>query len=295
VTFKESTDAGDNTISYAYQYGGSAWIDVPDIHTFGTSASHTFPVPGLNYGTLYTFHLKAKNDSYESPESPTVTTTVQGGGASAIYGGFGPPSVSCAGAGRDVNCSWTTGTLRGNVVTLHLSGSPISGDRSGNGNQTVTVGFGQSGTESISASDNHGRSVGGNSSSWQSAPSPSVSIGLGAPTTQGTCSAGDGMVHDNLGCYWLQISMSNFPAGNHHVRCYETMSNNNPAVYYELDHSGNGTFQDCSFSSAGRWVMVMVDGVIYGGNSSPDQCGFAQNNHSPDGYFSGCTPQWPTT
>jgi hypothetical protein len=104
---------------------------------------------------------------------------------------------------------------------------------------------------------------------------------------------GDAMATGFLqGCYFVRISLSNFGPGNHTVRCYMTMSNNNPAVYQTVTRSGDGTFQDCSFSSAGRWVMVVVNGVIQGGNSSPDQYGWAVNNHT--GVLSNLSEQWPT-
>ncbi len=85
--------------------------------------------------------------------------------------------------------------------------------------------------------------------------------------------------------------MRDFSPGAHTVRCYMTMNNNQPAVYKTIS-LGNGDFQDCSFSSAGRWVWVVVDGTVQGGNVSANQYGWAVDHHS--GVISNVSPQWPT-
>jgi hypothetical protein len=289
VTFKESTDAGDDKISYFYQRDSAAWTEVPgNIHTFGPSATqHSFVVGGLTYGTSYTFRFEARNDSYESDVDVVPPT-------GALYGMFDAPSVKCGGSGQDVTCSWNAGTARGNNVTLQLRGSPLSQDRTTSGSQTVTVGFDRSGTQQITAVDQHSRSKAGAGSNWQTAPSPSVSIGIGDRSADPNgCVYGDAMATgDTQGCYNVVISMNNFSSGNHVVRCYETRNAGTPGLYKTINHAGGGTFQDCSFSSAGRWVMVVVDGSIGGFAPTLDQCGAAAANH--DGYFSGCTAQWPT-
>ena len=84
--------------------------------------------------------------------------------------------------------------------------------------------------------------------------------------------------------------MTDFSPGNHTVNCYMTMNSGNPDVYASFT-AGNGTHNQCSFSSAGRWVWVIVDGVITSHCACANQAANAQNNHS--GTMSNISEQWP--
>lgn len=297
VTYRESTDAGDDKISYLYRVNGGAWTEVPDnVHTFGGTQPHRFTLTGLLYGTKYTYELKAKNDSYETAApASAASTSLKGGGASKVYGMFGAPSISgCSTANLTVTCNWSAGAARGNTVTLQLRGDPFNYDTTTSTGDSRNYPNGGSGTQSISAVDSTGRSLAGNSVPWN-IPAPQVTMVRGPRAPDGSeCIYGDAQRSGDTrpNCYYLTISLSNFPAGGHTVRCYMTMNSGTPAVYKTIS-MGNGTVNDCSFSSGGRWVWVVVDGEVYGGYVGLAQYEWARQNHS--GYISdqSDTPGWP--
>jgi hypothetical protein len=92
-------------------------------------------------------------------------------------------------------------------------------------------------------------------------PVGTVSIGLGTRST-GACRYGNGGWNDPTGCYHIQINMSGWP-GSHTVRCWASWSNST-WWNFETFTAGNGTHQACSYSSAGRGVVVSVDTVVGG-------------------------------
>lgn len=299
VSYKESTDAGDDKITYLYRVNGGAWIEVPDnVHTFGSAAAaHSFTLAGLQYNQQYTYELKARNDTYETAAAGSASSTsTKGGGASRVYGMFGAPNISgCPVSNLTVTCNWSAGSSRGNTVTLRLRGDPFSYDTTSSTGDSRTYPNGGSGTQSISAVDSRGRSVDGNSVGWN-IPKPEVTITAPAgPAAASTgCNHGDSGTGDAQGCYYVTISLRNFGSGDHVVRCYMSMNSGDAKAYKTITVSGNPTFNDCSFSSAGRWVWVVVDGVLTGGNQ-PDQYGWAVNHHT--GYISNVSNNgfgWPT-
>ena len=124
-------------------------------------------------------------------------------------------------------------------------------------------------------------------------PNPQVSIGVGSATTSGACAAGDGMAYDPTGCYFVSVNMVDFSAGSHAVRCYMTTNANHWQEFASYS-AGNGVSQACSFSSAGRWVAVIVDGTLSTAYAGADQCGFLRNESNHTGTRSDRSQQWPT-
>lgn len=241
-------------------------------------------VDGLINGVGHRFTIKACNAAYCSESSgPSPVGTP--------YGPVGQPSTSVVSiSNTEVIFSVAPPAPNGrNIDRIEVAGAESIGD----GQYRAVGGCAQTLSISAVAFDVVGQRSVAATPSASTSPCPSVAISLGDRTTQGGCVQGDAMATGfTQGCYFVRISMSNFGPGNHTVRCYMTMSTLNPAVYQTVTRSGNGTFQDCSFSSAGRWVMVVVDGVIQGGNSSLDQYGWAVNHHT--GYISNLSQQWPT-
>lgn len=114
----------------------------------------------------------------------------------------------------------------------------------------------------------------------------SVSIGVGGATTAGGCVAGDGKAYDSTGCYFVAINLSGWSPGQHTVRCYMSM-NSGSWSQYDSFTTDNGSHGGCSFSSAGRAVIVAVDTTIAGPNGGP-------YNSGGTGAISNVQGAWPT-
>ena len=282
LTFNGSADAGDDRFSYQYRQGAGAWTNVPDDKQGLGTAQRSFVIAGVDYGDFPTFQVRTVNDSFNT-ESATKQTSVPGGNPSAIYGAFDAPTIGCSDNVQVVTCNWSGASTRGNSVSLILSGSPFSGPATGS-NRSATVGYSQSGIQQLTAQDTHGRSKSATEARWSTQPKPpDPTVSISAPSSPATeaagCNHGDFGVGDTKGCFYLSITMNNFDSGSHVIRCYMSMNAGDAKVYKTITRSGNGTFQDCSFSSAGRWVWVVVDGTVGAGNM-PNQYQWAVDHHT---------------
>lgn len=118
------------------------------------------------------------------------------------------------------------------------------------------------------------------------APVGTVSIGLGT-SSSGSCRHGNGGWYDYPGCYNIQINMSGWP-GTHTVRCWASWSDST-WWNFETFTAGNGSHQACSYSAAGRGVVVSVDtvvgGVAWSNVSNAGSGGAVSNIYAP----------WPTS
>lgn len=255
VTYRESTDAGDDRITYLYRYGGIGWTEVPDnVHGF-TGAQHSFTVGGLGYGQSYTFQLKARNDSYESPEDTPVGTSVSGGGASSIYGMFDAPSLSCSSPVDTVTCNYSANNRRGNDITLVLSGSPLNFSTGSDGSRSQTVGFSQSGTQNIRSQDSHGRSKDA-SASWGTPP----------PPRRVELYWKDGAGDRCQGCVWVGVRIYNFAPGTYYVNVRNSSGDWSAQVDRDC---GTGGGYCRRLTSDGTNGQLVGDHVIYYGSSDP--------------------------
>jgi len=82
------------------------------------------------------------------------------------------------------------------------------------------------------------------------------------------------------GCYFVRVTLAGW-SGTHTVRCFSTM---NEGFYQEYASftAGNGTHNACSYSAAGRHVIVVVDGSLQGapnGHLTVDPPAAASNLH----------------
>jgi hypothetical protein len=148
-------------------------------------------VAGLANGQTYGFAIEACNTYCSAPSN--VATAVPDA----------PPTVPTPGistSGNTVNFSWSAPQSNGCPIQLASfsvtngsSGSALasgSGSFTGNPGTTYTI--------SVTATDTCGLSAGPSQASAQT-PSPTVSIGRGAPSA--ACS----------GCFWVNVNGSNFP------------------------------------------------------------------------------------
>lgn len=282
LAFTRPVDGGADIDKYQVSTNGGAFVDVSPSNTVNQQSA-ALTVKGLAKGSTFNFAVKACNSkgcgnpstasnqvtAYETLQQPTVTV-VEVAQDHVTFQIGAPPS----------NGLGITLTVDG---VARSSGEMIRKNDSCDRAQSLTV----------VATDEAGQSSSSSRSS-STGPCPTVSISIGDRVAEaGGCVYGDGMATgDSQGCYRLRISLRNFSPGAHTVRCYMTMNNPPQPAVYKTISVGNGDYQDCSFSSAGRWVMVVVDGTIAGGNTSPDQYGWAVGHHS--GYLSNVSPQWPT-
>ncbi len=214
----------------------------------------------------------------QNPESVTIegwATTVEGGVGDratwtiALSGCPSQPNIGLEDLedGGQYRVTWTRPA--GSTIWVERNGnigSAVSGTSatySGTVNNPVSV--------RIWACNQFGCSSSSTQTVTPTAGVGTVSIGIGNPDPGGECwsaasiSAAGG--DPNQGCYVLNIRLEGW-SGNQTVRCFSSM---NSEIWNQFDSftAGNGVYQDCSYSQAGRWIHVVVGGGTIQGQTSP--------------------------
>ncbi len=271
VTWAAPNANGSPITNYEMSINGGPYVS---LGTTATSVTRTEPTNGATYS----YRVRAVNAAGPS-------TQVGAQGTVTTWNVPGTPSVSASNpADRQIRGTWNNPANGGTGFTAQetqlTTGACTGGGGVGVGTTSQTWG-------SLAYSTNYAVCVRyANAVGWgpwgsatartNSPPVPVVSIGLGGPTTGGSCS-------DNQGCYWLNISMSNFPSGSS-VRCYGRI----PGGWTEYGSftAGNGSHTACAYSYAGRAVVVAVNGTISGSDCCPSVSG--------GGTMSNIYVPWPT-
>ncbi|MGK2955012.1 MAG: Ig-like domain-containing protein, partial [Solirubrobacterales bacterium] len=244
--------AGGTISGYQVSTNGGPWNNV------GNTTNTTFS-SGLTLGTSYTFRVRALNDNRAGTPGDASASS----NAASPYTPPAQPAVTCGAAGTVINCTWAARALNGPTPqTVTVSGSTSSSAASGTWS-SGDIGFSQ--TRSITVrvcnAGTAGNNCSQNTASATTPPPPSVSISIGAKTTTAACPGGP-----LEGCYYLNISVSN-AIGSVPVRCYGRVAGG--WSLYESFTAGNGTHTACSYSYAGRAVVVAVNGTISGSDCCP--------------------------
>ena len=269
-------NSGCSTVNLEYSLnGGGAW-----------QSGATFS--GLTNGTSYTVVARAVLPASCGTAGITYASAVSAGVAGIPYGPMVQPTMNSSISGTTITWSWATN--RGDDGrpgwNASLSGSCASAGV-GAGTYAQDFGWGPAGyTCSITVSAPGQSSL--TASSGQTTPAQpigSVSITVGSSSTS-PCYFGDGATGNLQGCYNIQISMSGW-TGTHTVRCYASWSNGT-WVNFASFTAGNGTHNQCSYSSAGRGVVVAVDTTVGGAAYG------TATNTGGGGALSGIYAPWPT-
>lgn len=202
-----------------------------------------------------------------------------------IQAGIG---IGAAPSGTTITWSWSTaGAYNGSPLTVSVTGAGVNSAAASSPGANVNYGvYNSLQTLTVRVCDAVGRCAQVSVTS-QTQPPPTVSIGLGSASSA-PCYFGDGSTGNLQGCYNISISMSGWP-GQHTVRCYSRWASTTAWVEFASFVAGNGTHNQCSYSSAGRVVLVSVDAVP-GGNAQLSQAFVA----SGSGTISNIYGPWPT-
>jgi hypothetical protein len=254
LTWGAAGAAGGTISGYQVSTNGGPWTNV------GSVTSTTFS-SGLNLGVPYTFRVRALNDNRAGTPGDASAPS----NSASPYTPPAQPLVACSSAGTVIDCSWAAQALNGPAPqTVTVSGSTSSTAASGSWS-SGNIGYSQ--PRSITVLVCNGGTAGNNciqntaSATTPPPPLPNVSISIGAKTTTATCPGGP-----LQGCYYVNISISN-AIGSVPVRCYGRVVGG--WSLYESFTAGDGSHVACSYSYAGRAVVVAVDGTISGSDCCP--------------------------
>ncbi|HRE00831.1 MAG TPA: fibronectin type III domain-containing protein, partial [Ilumatobacteraceae bacterium] len=301
-----SVTSGNGTLTVSAtpgSNGGCSTTYIQYIRTGTSTWQESNVFTGLANGTEYTITARMSlPSSCQTPSGVARSSDSSNAVAQTPYGPIATPTINGSASGQTLSFSWNANqSANGRQWTVSVwpnsSGGPLDGcywssnyQGSATGNCSGNVGYSYSETVTIQVC----ATVGGTECRSAQAtpatgppPTPVVTIGLGGMTTSGGCAAGDGQVYDSQGCYFIAVSLSNSSSGSHTIHCYHST---NAGLWAEFDSysTTNTSSQGCSYSSAGRWVTVVVDGT--GSGSSPG----SPPTPSSGGVVSNIYGQWPT-
>lgn len=292
ITVPGAPDQNGRPIS-SWQYrqatNGGAFPADPDAGWASLAGGPGSVVPAAN-GTMYQFQVRGCNARGCATDPGATSNAVRPFGNPGV-----PPNFSGSGNGTNsLRWNWNASNTNGHdsvAYQVSVNGGGWTAP-SGATSHTISVGSDECRSVRARAVGNRttpgGRTLSGTTASVQlCGPTPRVAISVGTSSTSPCWATGD-----TQGCYNIRIDMSGFGPGNHTVRCYSTMNSNTWQEFASFT-AGNGVHNQCSYTLAGRWVAVTVNGTISGATwPTADGCRFADNNHS--GTYSGCYGQWPT-
>jgi hypothetical protein len=272
LTFPDADGNGAAISGYQYSLNGGSWQAVPANRL----------ITGLANGTDYSFRVIGCNVNGCSTDRPSP---------SASANPYGSPAVSVTSAnvdGTTISWSWALTDSGGrplNRFDVYLNGGLVY---QGSGTSYTSSGLAYSTGYTLRVVAVNSEGLTGEaqrSATSGSAPVGTVAIGLGSRSS-GDCRHGNDGFADFRGCYNIRITMNGWPS-THTVRCWASLSSStwwNFATF----NAGNGTHQACSYSAAGRGVVVSVDttvgGVAYTSVYNAGSGGAVSNIYSP----------WPT-
>jgi hypothetical protein len=241
----------------------------------GTS-SYSTALAGLTNGTSYTVSVQACNALGCTPSSQAPSAA-----PATPFGAPGTPSASASVNGNSITWTWSVPSGNGSPIASYnvaVDGAQVS--QANVTSYTGNYGCGQSHTLTVAAV-NAGGDTGGTASSTATTaacppPSPSVTISVGNAT--GSLTTSKGTWYSCSGCYWVDVSVANFPANaSITFSCYDNSSSTQPfwtnpgsggfAAWYSTNGSGdaswapvtgsNGKADGC-YDSGGYNVYVTV-------------------------------------
>jgi hypothetical protein len=244
LTFTAPSDNGKAIVRYEYQVNGGA----------PATLAADKVVHGLANGQTYTFAVRACNDycGEWSDQSNAVRP----------YGPVGQPGASASGGATTVSLSWSPPAQNGRAITrlqININNAGWEDVPVGPGSRTVGNGYDQTWGIAVLATD-EARQTAQHSASARTGPPPPRTATLVTVRSAAGQLTDDGGVCGSR-CRYMDVDVTNFPAGNYRVCGYED------GVRFACDASvdipANGRAETDVFYGLNGRIKLEIVGVMF--------------------------------